>query len=145
MTFRIPDNWGEEYENEGGGTFYKNCPDSGTLRLNVITLKVHANPTPDVIEQVLRSSRGSSHCEIRFMPSGNAVLHYGEKTIEKNERLTMYYWEVANPIPPGHFHLAIFSYTILEAKESDPRIQAELSMLDKEIRASVFLAGNGEN
>jgi hypothetical protein len=39
ITFRVPATWKEEYEAEGGGTFYDDRPDSGTLRLNVLTFK----------------------------------------------------------------------------------------------------------
>jgi hypothetical protein len=37
VTFRIPAHWTEEYEEEGGGIFYNEDNDSGTLRLNVLT------------------------------------------------------------------------------------------------------------
>ncbi|MBK8594774.1 MAG: hypothetical protein IPN83_04160 [Holophagales bacterium] len=30
VTFRIPRHWVEEYEEDGGGTFYEDRPDSGT-------------------------------------------------------------------------------------------------------------------
>lgn len=36
--FQIPSHWREEYEPGGGGTFYEDSPDSGTLRLNVLSL-----------------------------------------------------------------------------------------------------------
>ena len=39
VTFQIPSTWIEEYEEQGGGTFYEDSPDSGTLRLNVMTFK----------------------------------------------------------------------------------------------------------
>jgi hypothetical protein len=35
VSFVIPDVWLEEYEGEGGATFYEDKPGSGTLRLNV--------------------------------------------------------------------------------------------------------------
>ena len=31
--FRVPHSWVEEYEPEGGGTFYEDGPDTGTLRM----------------------------------------------------------------------------------------------------------------
>lgn len=33
VRFSIPATWQEEYEPDGGGTFYKEGPDTGTLRL----------------------------------------------------------------------------------------------------------------
>ena len=145
VIYRIPDNWVEEYEDEGGGTFYEDCPDSGTLRLNVISFKAQSKPTPDVIKKALMSSKDSSIGKINFLPNGNGVLNCRKCTSEENRRLTIYYWEVAHPIPPDHFDYAIFSYTILEDRESDPQIQAELSMLDQEIRASIFSPRDKKN
>jgi hypothetical protein len=43
VTFRIPSDWVEEYEADGGGAFYPEKPNSGTLRLNVMTLR---SPSP---------------------------------------------------------------------------------------------------
>lgn len=42
VTFRIPARWQEGYEEAGGGTFYKAGDDTGTLRLNVLTLEAPA-------------------------------------------------------------------------------------------------------
>src|SRR5262245_49372554 len=39
VRFRIPAGWNEEYEEDGGGTFYLPGDESGTLRLNVLTLE----------------------------------------------------------------------------------------------------------
>jgi hypothetical protein len=36
VSFEIPEHWKEEYEPKGGGTFYEDRPDSGTLRLHVL-------------------------------------------------------------------------------------------------------------
>ncbi len=53
VTFRIPSDWVEEYEADGGGAFYAEKPDSGTLRLNVNTLR-----SPSPIDA--RNDRGTS-------------------------------------------------------------------------------------
>ena len=37
ITFQIPNDWVEEYEDVGGGTFYKPGDETGTLRVNVMT------------------------------------------------------------------------------------------------------------
>ena len=36
IRFQIPNDWVEEYEDVGGGTFYKPGDDTGTLRVNVM-------------------------------------------------------------------------------------------------------------
>jgi hypothetical protein len=47
VSFSIPANWREEYESDGGGTFYEDGTDTGTLRLHVISVgKKEPNQTP---------------------------------------------------------------------------------------------------
>jgi hypothetical protein len=46
ITFRVPSTWKEEYQPEGGGTFYDPRPGSGTLRLNFMTLKAPPGKLP---------------------------------------------------------------------------------------------------
>ncbi len=38
ISFQIPKDWIEEYEENGGGTFYEDSQESGTLRINVLTV-----------------------------------------------------------------------------------------------------------
>jgi hypothetical protein len=40
VTFRIPTHWREEYSDTDGGMLYEEHPDSGTLRLTIITMTV---------------------------------------------------------------------------------------------------------
>nr|AIA15874.1 Acyltransferase [uncultured bacterium]AIA16054.1 Acyltransferase [uncultured bacterium] len=48
------------------------------------------------------------------------------------------YWSVAQPVPPSHARVATFSYTLRAHQRNDPQFQAELDMLDREIRAASF-------
>src|SRR5438552_168389 len=60
VTFRIPSHWREEYEPNGGGTFYDDNPDSATLRLNVITAKapmpITTQSAPDILAGLVQTS-----------------------------------------------------------------------------------------
>jgi hypothetical protein len=39
VRFELPSHWVEEYEPEGGGTFYDNTIEAVTLRLNVLSFQ----------------------------------------------------------------------------------------------------------
>ena len=39
VAFKIPASWREEYAPDGGATFYEEGPDTGTLRLNVLSFE----------------------------------------------------------------------------------------------------------
>jgi hypothetical protein len=137
VTFRIPANWHEEYEAEGGGMFYDETPDSSTLRLNVVTAQ-SPNPVtkasaPDILSGLRQTTKG-----VERLPTGVALIHYTESTEESGQRLQMTFWIIANVIPPNHVRIATFTYTILDSQKSDLKFQRELELLDREIRAAVF-------
>jgi hypothetical protein len=66
------------------------------------------------------------------------VLHYQQEAQERKTSLLIHNWEMANPAPPHTVRLAIFSYTILAADAASPEVQADLAMLNEEIRNSRF-------
>ena len=137
LTFRIPSNWREEYEPEGGGTFYDDTPDSGTLRLNVITAKapmpISAESGPDILAGLVDSAQPTE-----TLPNNCALVRYEERAEEQGHPLLITYWSVAQPVPPSHARVATFSYTLRAHQRNDPQFQAELDMLDREIRAASF-------
>jgi hypothetical protein len=145
VTFSIPKHWKEEYDPEGGGTFYEDGPDTGTLRLNVLTAKSPGPITEHSPKQALLSTRlARSASDIEQLSQGNALAKSLRQALDRNQEILIYGWHIANPVPPQHVRIANFTYTILSRFEKEPRIQSELGMLDKLIRAAKFhsLLGN---
>jgi hypothetical protein len=138
VTFSIPATWHEEYEPEGGGTFYEDRPDSGTLRLNVITAEAPDNMQELSAYKALLDSQGPGVHQITPLSNGNAVARYVHMPTEKGKQLQIHYWEVASSLPPRHMRIAVFSYTILANQASDAYIQKDLELLNKCITESVF-------
>jgi hypothetical protein len=133
VRFAIPRHWVEEYEPEGGGTYYANEPGSGTLRLNVLTLAGKGTVDESALLSVLRRY-GSPES----LGASKAVVQYIQATSEDGVAITLFHWQVAGALPPRHIRLAIFSYTVETARAEDPRIQDEVRMLDEVIRAIEF-------
>jgi hypothetical protein len=137
VTFRVPSNWREEYEPDGGGTFYEDNPDSGTLRLNVITAKapmpITLESAPDILAGLVATSERSE-----TLANNCAVVRYEQRAEEQGHPLLITYWSVAQPLPPNHARVATFSYTLRAHQRKDSQVQAELDMLDREIRAATF-------
>lgn len=131
--FAIPSHWIEEYEPDGGGTFYADEPTSGTLRLSVLTFAGKAQPDEAALVPSLRI-----HGQAELLPTGNAVVRYSKEASEDGTPITLFYWQVANSAAPHHLRHAIFSYTVETRRVSDPELQAELSLLDSVIRAAEF-------
>jgi hypothetical protein len=133
VVFRIPANWREEYEPEGGGTFYENQPDSGTLRLNVLSFEA---PSNESCEQAAGRVFPAGSFEV--LPSGLCLRHHMLPGKENGEFLHIHRWEIAIPIPPKSFNLVCFAYTIVAGQESTPRIAAELKLVDLLVRSAEF-------
>jgi hypothetical protein len=138
VTFRIPTHWKEEYEPEGGGTFYDDASDSATFRLRIVTMKAPSQLTPESAPDVLSSLRQAATSPIERLPSGCALIRYTQSAVDRGHRLLITYWSVAQVVLPDHARIANFSYTILEHQRDDARFQRELELLDREVRASFF-------
>jgi hypothetical protein len=138
VTFRIPAQWKEEYEAEGGGTFYADEPDSPTFRLQTITMKSTTSVTMVSAPDILSSLRQAATAPVEKLPSGCALIRYTESAIDRGEQLLITYWSVAHVIPPQHARIANFSYTLLERQRDDARFHRELELLDREVSASIF-------
>jgi len=131
VRFCVPSGWIEEYEPEGGGTFYEDRPDSGTLRLNVLGFD-SLKTAEEMAGAVFRE-----HATV-LLPSGFRMRHYIKPAVEAGEALDIYSWEVAVPVPPHSLRLVCFAHTILATQRNAPQIVTELKLLDDCIRAAEF-------
>lgn len=130
VRFRVPAGWVEEYEEDGGGTFFAGLPDSGTLRLNILTFEGPKLPAPSDLLAALAGKPS----EPELLSNGNALVSYASPATEAGQDLTIFRWELANAVAPKHLRLALFSYTVLQRLASSASVQAEVALLDREIR-----------
>jgi hypothetical protein len=133
LRFALPEHWVEEYAPEGGGTFYTDEPGSGTLRLSVITF---AGPSQPDRATLLKAVQHGGIPEM--LSTGNALVRYSEEASEAGIPLTVFYWEIANSVPPRHLRLALFSYTVGTRHARESKTQREVEMLDSLIRTAEF-------
>lgn len=144
VTFRIPSHWVEEYEEEGGGTFFDDVDEGGTLRLSVITFATKKPVTSTTGRDLLEKTDEPQKSAVIDLGGGNFLITYVQETEEEGEALTLYYWQIANPVPPKHMRMALFSYTVLTEMRDEERVVAERTILDAEIRRSTFAAEVGK-
>jgi hypothetical protein len=138
VRFRIPADWREEYGEDGGGTFYPERERAGTLRLSILTFE-----GPDIPgrEELLRALRRGGVPE--WLPTGNALAAYTSEAEENGVPLTVSFWELANGVAPRHLRVAVFSYTVETADATSAEVQADIKLLDAEIRAATFASELG--
>jgi hypothetical protein len=144
VTFSIPKHWIEEYEPDGGGTFYEDGPNTGTLRINETTIKSPNPFTSKLGFAALSSLKDVKADEIENLSNGNTLAKFIKRTTDQGQAITLYWWLVAHPIPPQRVRTATFSYTILSSTENLPKSAAELQFLDKVIRNATFHPALGE-
>jgi hypothetical protein len=138
IVFRIPACWKEEYSDRDGGTFYDDVPDSGTLRLSVITASKRENGSFNESAEALLSRCPEVKGGAEPLPDGNAIAHHLQHTEEEGIPIILYRWLIANVIPPRHFRIAAFTYTIRRAQQQEEPVTRMLKILDREIRAASF-------
>jgi hypothetical protein len=144
VTFRIPAHWTEEYQEDGGGVFYDEDTDAGTLRLNILTFASKTPVTTRTALALLEPRREEYQGQLTDLGHGNALLRYTDTAEEDGDPLTIHYWQIANVVPPNHFRLAIFSYTVPTDLADDDDVAAEVAMMDEELRACKFAEELGE-
>lgn len=142
VRFRIPAYWIEEYEHDGGGTFYEEGPDTATLRLNVLSFEgTRPGDTPSAFEFLSNHGRSEQpDAEVVRHADGNASISYWKLHEEDADEpaLAIRYWQVANRVPPRYMRMAVFSYTIQRAQMNQPRFVDEVRMIDDEVRQCRF-------
>lgn len=141
VTFRVPSHWVEEYEPNGGGTFYENGPDTGTLRLNVLTLKVPPNVSGNVAFHALASLSDIDSSQIRILKSNLALAQYRKRSSENGQDITLYWWFLASAGEGGVVRVANYSYTILTRQENDENVLQELALVQHEIENTKIYSG----
>jgi hypothetical protein len=140
IRFRIPSDWLEEYEDAGGGTFYKPGVETGTLRVNVIT----GEGPPEKLRTVddlagLLTSPSESYGATPIQFGENAVIfRYDMPGEERGQSLTIRCWGILQALPPKNFRHVLFTYTLLTDQFSDPARIAEMDLLDREIEAALL-------
>jgi hypothetical protein len=144
LKFRIPSSWTEEYSDMDGGTFYEDRPDSGTLRVKVITLEVPPNvkhgSVLELFEPLMRHivrSEGGDVIDVSQVGK-NALMRYQQLLTEEETELKIFYWVFGNPVTPEHARIVTFSYTVLASEANAPRTLEELENLSEEINRTEF-------
>ncbi len=141
--FRLPQTWIEEYEPTGGGIFYEEGTDTGTLRINVMDFEKPpaAECTSESARDMLTGWDGSA--EVELHASGVAIARSSRTAVENGEVLRIYTWRLGVLVTPVAFRMVVFTYTILARQEQEPAKQQELRLLDKLIGEGEYPAVRG--
>jgi hypothetical protein len=138
VTFSIPKYWVEEYETEGGGMFYEDAPNTGTLRLNVITAKSPKQLSADAAYEELVAMKSINAKNVQRLANGNAFATAIQHATEQGQEITLFWWYVINLVPPNHIRMANFSYTVLTTQENSKQTHREIQLLTQSVKNAAF-------
>ena len=126
--FEIPDDWNEEYEPEGGATFYRVGDDTGTLRLNVLSFKRKDDQS------------GEPLTNLGFRPfRDDLFLKMEEKEFtEEGTKCALVNWQIGYEVDAINFRIASFNFTVLEDKKKDPDTALEMKAITHILKTAEF-------
>jgi hypothetical protein len=131
--FDVPAAWREEYGEDGDATFYDDRPGGGTLRLSVLSGRADPPRTPaEFLEHF--ESKGP----FDVLEGGRRLRATVEPFEEDGVACVMHLWEIAMVLPPEHFRLAIYTYSVVAASADDPANRAAVALVDRSVRRAEF-------
>ena len=137
LKFKIPSSWVEEYDDKHGGTFYEDSPLSGTLRLQLMTLKTPKDSffkdAKSILDDIIEKGPESI-----LLPNDNALKMFFEQSVDSGHEITIYYWSLVQFLKPNQVRLGNFSYTVLTNRLGIEYVREEIDFLNKEIKNATF-------
>jgi hypothetical protein len=133
VSFQIPASWREDYEPDGGGTFYEDIPNSGTLRLNVLSMEKKETLAPGDAAREVFAGQPSE-----MLLGGFPMRRYVVEGEERGTPLHLHRWEILVPVSPTRWRLACFTHTIVAAAAAEVRAQEELTLVDSIVREAKY-------
>jgi hypothetical protein len=138
VRFFIPDHWVEEYEADGGGTFYEPGDGTGTLRLNVLSFLTQTDVSEVYPLSIIQARQQRYNGQVERLPDGRYLLKYVTNVIEEGEELTIFRWEVARMVSPRDCNIAAFSFTITASQIQEKSMLDEIVSIEEEIKKVKF-------
>ena len=138
VRFFIPKHWNEEYEKEGGGTFYKLGEDTGTLRLNVLSFLTKEDLSPEQLLAIIKSQQKENCGQAEALPDNRFLLKYSINAEENGEAIVLIFWEITKMVSPRDYNIAVFAFTITAKQEKSVMMREEISSIEEEIKKVSF-------
>jgi hypothetical protein len=137
LTFRVPSTWKEEVEPDGNRVLWGAEAGSATLRVSLITSRGPEGRSPKAIDVLGGCERKGGSSPV-VLENGNAYCEYSESLEDDGTPIRIYWFEVANHVPPNHFRLALFSLTVDEREVLKAPTTDLIVMFREQFRAAEF-------
>jgi hypothetical protein len=124
LSFHIPHEWVETIDDDHY-LYHRPETESGWLRVTLLTVRT-GDESP---AERLKTSFGSRENVIVEPETGNLVSISEKDSEEDGDRIHLYYWMVANVVPPDLIREAVFSYTVLLDRINDDETQQAVRLV----------------
>ncbi len=132
LRFLIPHEWVEEEEAEDYYLYHAPEADTGWFRASLITV-VTVEPAAKRLREIVRSQAYKLDRQ-----SGNYYQSSTKDSVLEGDRIRLYFWTVANAVPPDRVLKAVFSYTILADRINDAATKRTVRLLGGLVRRAIF-------
>ncbi len=137
LSFLIPHEW-EESDEDGDYLYHKEGTESGWLRVSLLTVKADSE-TPG---QKLKTFFDGRPNVVKEQNTGNLICSYEEDSEQNGVPIYLYYWLVANMVPPDLVREAIFSYTVLRSRKDEEDTKETVELLKELLSVAQFCPPN---
>jgi len=137
LSFLIPHDWEErkEQESQDNCAYSDSGADSGWLRVSLVTAKAQDETPAEMINRIFRAREGAR----QDGQTGNWVWAYEKDTEEDGVKIHIYYWMVANLVPPDWVREAVFSFTVPADRARDDATTMMVGILTQTVTRADFL------
>lgn len=133
LRFLIPHEWEEK---DDGADLHMYCAPnakSGWFRVSLITIQNVQDP-PQRLREITAEWEAPSVDE----ETGNVIASWEKDSTEDGVPIHLYYWKVANAVPPDKVREAVFSYTVLTEDVNNPETQQMIGILQQLVSRASF-------
>ena len=135
LSFLVPHDWVEKLD-EDHYLYSDPETDSGWLRVTLLTLRtVDDEPPTERLKQLFESKENVTV----EGQTKNVVCACEKDTEEGGERIHLYYWKVANVVPPDLIREAVFSYTVLRERTNEEETIQVVKTIGQLVSQAEFL------
>jgi hypothetical protein len=138
LSFLIPHEWVESEEEQDHYLYHAPDADSGWFRVSLLTLR-KGDASRAQLYELLADRANKEHGHL-YESGENIVVAWEQLSEQNGVPICNYWWAVAHSHSPTLGHEALFSYTILRERRTDPGTLQTLNLLAALVADARFAA-----
>jgi hypothetical protein len=138
LSFLIPHDWIEGQSEDDHYLYHLPEAESGWLRVSLISIKVPNGNLSGKLDEIFE---GDKHVTIEEQ-TGNRVCTWEKDSEEDGIPTRLFYWKIANAVPPKLVREAIFSYAVVSNLADLKETRDAVDLIGRLVRQAQFCRPN---